>query len=67
MIPSLALMVGAYIFIRLCEIYDQRAESKALRFLCVLGIIITIGCVGDIMVAGGSLQRQLQSIQGLIP
>lgn len=65
MIPALSLMVGFYIFVRLCEIYETRPEAKALRFLCILGIIITLGCVADILIVGGQAQRQLQAIPGL--
>jgi len=65
MIHALALMIGAYIFVRLCEIYESRPESKALRFLCILALIVTIACVVDIIIAGGQAQRQLQSLPGL--
>ena len=65
MIPDLALIIGAYVIVRMLQII-VKTEPKEHGFvvaLALITILLTIGCVADIIFRGGEAASSLQKLQ----
>jgi len=52
MIPTLGVMVGAYIFARLLEMITSTSSNIVVRVVGVLALIVTIICTLDLFMQG---------------
>jgi hypothetical protein len=55
MIPTIGVMVGGYIFTRMCELAARPDRGKGVKVLAVLTAIVTVFCILDLALSGSSI------------
>lgn len=54
MIPTIGIMVGAYIFARLLEMITAPNAKSSVQLVCVLAMLVDVVCVFSLMMSGPS-------------
>ena len=62
MIPDLALMIGAYIGVKMLNLAVGEDTVTPIRILALGAIILTIFLIIDIFMSAGKVTSQLQSL-----
>lgn len=55
MIPSIGIMIGAYIFTKMLSLLSIREEAKGTKVFAVITILVTIFTVIDLLLTGTSI------------
>lgn len=71
MIPTIGIMIGAYIFTRMVSFATRggdRKESLLVRVLAILTMIVTMFCTADLLLRGASFpSRAAGGLGGTVP
>ena len=54
MIPTIGIMLAAYIFTRMVELVDKKEVRMGVKLFAVLTLLITVMCAASLLLSGAS-------------